>query len=262
MSDTKIVVETMVTRYKIMCDNIAKQLKSEILGSLEYRCLNALLKEYMLKVDILEDVLTDIDSGVMKIKEIGSPVIKVKEQKRSGKVCTFKGYDYKDLYGYDFSDNRYKELSIRVKTMITDLIVKKDCDTFITGGSLGFDKIVYYAVNALKKEYPNIKNCLAIPFKNQDSKWFANDLEDYTYMKEKADSVVYVDTVDGYNLAVGEVGKFTPKKLKVCHEYMIDKSDYLVALYRGDEKCGVSYCINYGKSKKLDGVYILNPDML
>lgn len=265
---------SLVNKYNVMSNNIAKQLDLEKEGTIEYRCLNALLKDYMLKIDILSEVLRDIDSGLLsKDLEVSKPKLNIKNSNKvnkdkvnkystTGKVCTFKGYDYKDLYGYNFSDVRYKELSERIKNVIVDLIEKKGCDTFITGGSLGFDKIVYYVVDALKKKYPNIKNCLAIPFKNQSSKWYSDDLNDYAYMKEKADSVVYVDTIEGYNTTGGELGVFNPKKLKVCHEYMIDNSDYMVALYRGDDKGGVSYCINYAKNKKLDGVYIVNPDML
>ena len=271
---------SIINKYNTMSNNVAKQLDLEKEGTIEHRCLNALLKDYMLKVDILSEVLRDVDSGLLsKDLDVSRPKLNIKSSNKStikssnkstkvgkysttGKVCTFKGYDYKDLYGYNFSDDRYKELSERVKNVIIDLIEKKGCDTFITGGSLGFDKIVYYVVDALKMKYPHIKNCLAIPFKNQNSKWYANDLNDYEYMKEKANSVVYVDTVEGYNTTGGEVGVFNPKKLKVCHEYMIDNSDYMVALYRGDDKGGVSYCISYAKSKKLDGVYVLNPDML
>lgn len=274
-----------------MSDNIGKQLKEETEGSIEYRCLNALMKDYMLKVDVLEDILNDIDMGVMKLKTVEHPNIKVSQEVSNaapklsdsikefenekveevkklsenvgrGKVCTFKGYDFKDLYGYNLSDDRYKELTVKVRGMLVELIERKGVTDFITGGSLGFDKIVYFVVDSLKKKYPNIKNHLAIPFENQSSKWFSDDLNDYEYMKNKADSIVYVDTIEGYNTTGGAVGYFNPKKLKVCHEYMIDKSDYLIALYRGDDKGGVSYCINYGKSKKKEGVYTINPDLL
>ena len=56
---------SLVNKYNVMSNNIAKQLDLEKEGTIEYRCLNALLKDYMLKIDILSEVLRDIDSGLL-----------------------------------------------------------------------------------------------------------------------------------------------------------------------------------------------------
>lgn len=177
-------------------------------------------------------------------------------------VCTFKGYGFKDMYGTDMLNPMYETLSKRVEKVLLELILKKGVNVFVSGGSLGFDTIVYFALDRLKIDYPYIKNCLALPYYNQDAKWSERDKEDYIYMKENADSLVYVDEVDSYNTTKSPVGEFNINKLKISNEYMIDHSDILVALYRGEHNSGVGYCVKYAQSKGLNSILVVNPDKL
>lgn len=174
-------------------------------------------------------------------------------------VCTFKGYGYKDLYGYDTDNEKYALLNKRIENLLVKLIEEKGVTTFITGGSLGFDKMVYYIVDSLKSKYPHIKNKLALPFLSQDSNWSDNCKADYRYMKYNADDLIYVDDIDEYNTTNVSKGSFHKDKLRIAHEYMIDNSDVLVVLYRGEGKNGISYCIDYANKQKLKGVITINP---
>ena len=176
-------------------------------------------------------------------------------------VCTFKGYGYKDLYGYDTDNEKYVLLNKRIENLLVKLIEEKGVTTFITGGSLGFDKMVYYIVDNLKSKYPHIKNKLALPFLSQDSNWSDNCKVDYRYMKYNADDLIYVDNIDEYNTTNVSKGSFHKDKLRIAHEYMIDNSDVLVVLYRGEGKNAISYCIDYANKQKLKGVLTINPGM-
>lgn len=47
---------------------------------------------------------------------------------------------------------------------------------FITGGAQGFDQLVFWAVDVLKKKRPNILNIVYAPFINQDAFWRGDDV--------------------------------------------------------------------------------------
>ena len=196
-----------------------------------------------------DDDALDCESGIRNIDT------------KEGLVCTFKGYGYKELYGYDTNNVKYDVLNERIERLLVRLIEEKGVTTFLTDGSLGFNKMVYYIVDKLKCKYPHIKNNLALPFLTQDSNWNDDFKADYKYMKSKADSVVYVDSIDAYNITKAPKGEFHTDKLRICNEYMIDNSDVLVALYRGENRGAVYNCINYADRQKLKGVIKLNPGM-
>lgn len=207
------------------------------------------IKDYEKTLYKKDNVVVDYENGIPNI------------DCDSGLVCTFKGYGYKDLYGYDTNNVKYDILNKRIENLLTRLIEEKGVTTFITDGSLGFSKMVYYIVDKLKCKYPHIKNNLALPFLTQDYNWNDGFKADYKYMKSKSDSIVYVDSIDAYNLTNVPEGAFHVDKLRICNEYMIDNSDVLVALYKGENRGAVNNCINYANKQELKGIIKLNPDM-
>ena len=119
------------------------------------------------------------------------------------KTIAFTGHRPEKLYGYDLKNDKYIKLNAFLEKLLEEKIIHEGYDTFISGGALGFDTVVFLSVKNLKKKYPHIKNILAVPFRNQSNKWSQKDINIYNYMKSIADEVVFVDEVDEYNRIYG-----------------------------------------------------------
>lgn len=84
-------------------------------------------------------------------------------------VC-FTGHRTSKLCGWD--PNKYRTAHNQLVELIKKLY-SKGYTNFITGGAQGFDQLVFWAVNKVQTEHPelSIKNRLYIPFKNYECRW-------------------------------------------------------------------------------------------
>ncbi|NFI09711.1 DUF1273 domain-containing protein [Clostridium botulinum] len=162
------------------------------------------------------------------------------------------------LYGYELSNKKYQLLAKKIREICIMLIERYSVDTFITGGALGGDTVAFFVVENLKIRYPCIKNILAIPFKNQPNKWNDIDRERYRRMLNLADELVYVDALDRYKISKIEKDTYNIRKLQVRNRYMVDCSNYVIAIYNGNCKGGTYNCIQYAK-KQNKTIITLNP---
>ncbi|MDV3426979.1 MAG: DUF1273 domain-containing protein, partial [Bacillota bacterium] len=86
----------------------------------------------------------------------------------------------KSMGGYDWHSPKNELIMKKLKFTIVNLMNCKEEKevTFITGGALGIDQMAFDIVEDIKLnppiqlKYINIKQILAMPFKNQDAKWF------------------------------------------------------------------------------------------
>lgn len=188
-------------------------------------------------------------------------------------IC-FTGRRPKDLAGYE--KDKYgafvADLESKLKTICqdSDKPVK-----FISGGAQGFDQLAFWSVDLLKRHNSNmnIKNVVYVPFKGQESIWPKETLfgrDDFNKMLSRADEVVYLkDEIPG----MGE--KPTPPSAKRAingallsrNHHMVDDSDYVIALYPGDDwqtnSGGTSECMRYAKDahkKVMQLKYVFNED--
>lgn len=109
---------------------------------------------------------------------------------------------------------------------------------FISGMALGVD--LDFAETVLQiKEYFGLDITLecAIPCPNQTLKWSAVEIARYEAIKSKADLVTLVS--DHYFSAC----------MLVRNEYMVDKSDTVLAVWNGEEDGGTWQTIKYARSK-------------
>lgn len=178
------------------------------------------------------------------------------------KRITFSGHRPDKLYGYDLKDEKYLKLNRLLEELLEEKIVNEGYDTFISGGALGFDTVAFLSVKNLKKKYPHIRNILAIPFANQPIKWSEKDIRLYNWMKNEADEIVYVDTLESYNRTSVDIGVFHRDKLMIRNEYMVDNADLLIALWNKDNKSGTANCVKYAKKKLYEPTIVINPDTL
>ena len=171
------------------------------------------------------------------------------------KTATFTGHRPQFFNNvYDIQNKLYKPIIEQITNTSEDLI-KQGVTKFISGSALGIDTIAFFCIHKLKAKYPDLKNILAIPYECQGSNWNENDIKWLNMMKQLADEVVYVDELERYK--VGRAGTYNPKKLNKRNEYMVDESDFVIAVWSG-EKSGTKNCIGYAltQNKTIKYIYI------
>jgi uncharacterized phage-like protein YoqJ len=100
----------------------------------------------------------------------------------------------------------------------------------VSGGALGFDMIAGKA--AIESD---IALELALPFPGYDKTWSDGDKRRLRWLTDRASSWHFV-CPPGYD----------PKKYQTRNEYIVDNSDYLLALFNG-RPSGTKNCLEYAK---------------
>lgn len=149
-------------------------------------------------------------------------------------------------FGYNETDIRCINLKKCLKRELIKLI-EHNYTHFISGMALGFDMWFAEEVLELKKTYPNIILEAAIPCLNQEGTWPKSSRERYQYIKEKADIVTLLSKT-----------KYSPYLMIKRDEYMVDKSDMVVACFNGS-KGGTAHTFSYAIDKGVNIIHI-NPD--
>ena len=108
---------------------------------------------------------------------------------------------------------------------------------FISGGAIGVDMDFAEAVLQAKKHHKNVVLEIAVPCRNQDLKWSKDDKKRYVEILKSADHV---------NILSENYTYFCMQKR---NEYMVNKSDLVIAFWNGEESGGTWNTINYAKRK-------------
>ena len=108
---------------------------------------------------------------------------------------------------------------------------------FISGGAIGVDMDFAEAVLQAKKQHKDIVLEIAVPCRNQDLKWSKDDKKRYVEILKSADHV---------NILSENYTSFCMQKR---NEYMVDKSDLVIAFWNGEESGGTWNTMNYAKRK-------------
>ena len=135
-----------------------------------------------------------------------------------------------------------ENLKSLLKTTI-EIYIRRDFKYFITGGAVGFDSIAAECIAQLKQEGHNIYHILALPCRDQTTKW--NDLRDLAFYKRMlgaADEVVYTSTM------------YSKGCMHTRNRFMVDNSSVCIA-YKTSEKGGTAYTCKYAKK---EGLQIVN----
>lgn len=201
--------------------------------------------------------------------------IKILPKKYTKVTIGFTGPRPKKLYGYDWNSKGNRLVIHNIRMAILDFIQSKEYDeyTFICGGALGVDQMAFESLIDLKERlYPKyrISLILAIPYRNQPNKWPNGvDVNRYERHIELADYVVYVDQLTGYTFRGVQIGIHHPKKLLIRNKYIVDKSEYIMAVWDGKTGGGTGHCVNYALEKgikvikvPIDRKYIIGRDKL
>lgn len=158
--------------------------------------------------------------------------------------------------GYDYYSSPNIALGRQIRKVCIELIEKHNVDTFICGGALGVDQMAFMVCNKLKEKYPNIKIVLAMPFEKQSANWINESKKLLEKHIELADEVVYVDELPKYTIKNLPIKEYNPAKMQKRNEYMVDNSDFVVAVWNGDTSGGTANCVRYAQSKNKEIIQI------
>ena len=109
---------------------------------------------------------------------------------------------------------------------------------FISGGALGVDQDFAEAVLCAKQVHTGIELEIAVPCRTQAARWSEAEQRRYLSILEHADRVEILSE------------QYTRYCMLKRNEYMVDKSDLVLAYWNGEERGGTWYTMNYAKRKK------------
>jgi len=165
--------------------------------------------------------------------------------------CTITGHRptrFKFKYQEDYS------LCKKIKRSLSEQIEKVYQDgarTFFVGGALGVDMWAGEIISAMKAtpEYADIHLICALPFAGYDAQWDEKSKKRMKNIIMACDGAVKVSEAE------------SPDAYKIRNYYMVDHSDYLIAVYDqdGGQRSGTGQTVNYAKKRGL-GITHIHPD--
>lgn len=139
---------------------------------------------------------------------------------------------------YLWDENSVQSLALKAKIQkaIIHLIENKGVTHFISGMALGVDMIAAEIVLELKSKYPEITLECALPCETQANKWTEKYRDRYFSIIEMSDKETLLQT------------HYTPDCMMKRNAYMVDKSDYVIAVWDGSPS-GTGKTVMYAKDK-------------
>lgn len=187
---------------------------------------------------------------------------KILNKENLKETATFTGHRPNKLYGYDLGDRKYQILAKEIFKIAEYLVLEKGVKYFISGCALGTDTVSFFAIEHLKRKYPNkeIKNILAIPYSSISNSWKSNiDIDRFQRMKLSCDGYIEVDSLSQYNPYGYSIGEYHKNKLNKRNEFMVDYSSFIIAITLGLSS-GTENCLNYLRDNRKDvKIFKINP---
>lgn len=146
--------------------------------------------------------------------------------------CAFTGHRNFDYY------NEIRSL----ERAIESAIIYDDVDTFYNGMARGFDLAAAQTVIQLKRRY-KIKLIACVPFYGQKETLNAFDRKIYEEVLNYCNEIIVLSQ------------EYYPGCMYARNRYMVDKSDMVIAYYRG-KRGGTQYTVKYAEEQQKKIVYI------
>lgn len=154
---------------------------------------------------------------------------------REVKTCCFTGHRPQTL-GFGEKTKKCDNLKEQIRTEIVKLIENEGVRHFISGMAVGVDTYAAKIVLELKKSYPDVTLECAIPCENQAEKWHEPERNTYFDIIEHCDKETLLQK------------QYTPDCMQKRNEYMVDHSDFVIAVWNG-KPSGTGNTVNYAKLK-------------
>lgn len=153
------------------------------------------------------------------------------------KVCCFTGHRPQKLsFGFNEEDGRCVQLKQAIMEQTEKLITQCGVTHFIVGMALGVDIYSAEIVLLLKEKYPQITLECAIPCETQCEKWSEPMRDRYFYIVMSCDEETMLQR------------HYTKDCMQKRNQYMVDKSDYVIAVWNG-KPSGTGNTVHYAESK-------------
>lgn len=130
------------------------------------------------------------------------------------------------------------EIKRRLSTLL-DTLISKGVLYYGCGGARGFDFLAADAVIEKKRLNPKVKLILVLPCKDQDKSWRPEQQTHYSYLKTKADKIVYCSEF------------YTKGCMHKRNRHLVDNSKYCIALLE-KQSGGTFYTFNYAMQQGLE----------
>ena len=151
-------------------------------------------------------------------------------------------------FGYDESHEDCMKIKATLREQI-EFLVEKNVTIYYSGMAMGIDLWAASIVLDLKSSNANIHLNAAIPCRTQADRW---PLEQQEFYYDILDKCGHVTTL---------YEKYTRSCMFERNRYMVDRSDYLLAVYDGNAKGGTAYTTDYARKKGRE-IIIIHPDTL
>ena len=130
--------------------------------------------------------------------------------------------------------NRKISYSRHAQNLLVDFLVpiieERAPYQVVAGGALGFDTALALAALRIGKRL-----LIAIPFPGQERMWTSSSIDQFHTILALSDECVYVSD-----------GPFSAHKMQARNEWMVDKSDRVLALWNGSAG-GTRNCVRYAE---------------
>lgn len=152
------------------------------------------------------------------------------------KICCVTGHRPQN-FPWDYDNKLLAKIYLQdIKELVIDSM-RKGYNYFISGGAIGVDLDFAEAVLRAKKRRKDIKLEIAVPCRNQALKWSVEDKERYYRVLESANTVTVLSE------------HYTRRCMQKRNEYMVDKSDYVIAVWNLRRSGGTYNTLTYAQKK-------------
>ena len=153
------------------------------------------------------------------------------------KICCVTG-NRPQKFPWKYGEGKEHEKYLAGLARQIEELIKSGYTYFISGGALGVDQDFAEAVLHAKQVHAGIELEIAVPCRTQAARW--SEAEQFRYLS-------ILDRADRVEILSEHYTQFCMLKR---NEYMVDKSDLVLAYWNGEESGGTWYTMRYTKRKK------------
>ena len=169
------------------------------------------------------------------------------------KVCVITGHrPTRFCFKYDEKNNGCKRIKKRIRDQLM-LLYEQGVRQFWVGGALGVDMWAGEILLRLKEqpEYREIRLMIALPFEGHDEGWIEHNRRRMAFLIRHSTQTVIVGQKDAPPAV----------NYRRRNEYMVDRADYLLAVYDNDRsiRSGTGMTVRLAEKKGLP-ITLIHPD--